>query len=484
MHTTLAIKNQYYLWLLTIKYIEQRIPMINPIIFGFILMFLAIGWFCISVYVAQTIKTINDYFLAGKILGTIPVTLTLLATQIGANFLSGVAQQSYNLGYYGLLYALATSFGFIILSLGIARQLKLLSIATTAQIFEVKYKSVLLKKIASLFSMASLWGILVVQIVTLNSITTTLGITNQWYALFFWLIIVINTVTGGLGSVVIVDIIKQSFIIGTFLGIFLYSFLTNVHSLSHLSYLVEIQQFFTPEQISWQHLISTCVISSFFCLIQQDIAQCFFAARTASIAARSALYATCFLLFFCWMPVYFGMQAKLFGALYSYEVNPLALFLQNIAGSAIFLLIIIGIVAAITSSASSLLCAISSNIVQDFQLAKHYTNTIFLSKTITLLAGLTGIFIAFAAPTIIITALSQSYKLYVSALFIPSIAGYLRSNVQIEQAWGAFLGGIIGFFVFNFFPLFINQLMPLLCSLIGYMAGSYTKPFKQLFANA
>lgn len=441
----------------------------NELFFAIILFFITFLWASIAFIIGKSIKNLSDYFLADTSLTTMPLTLTLLATQVGAHFLSGIAQQAYFLGYYALFYALGISSGFLFLSLGIAERLRFLSIKTTADLFETVYNSIFLKKIASLFSIISLWGILIVQLVTLNSIILTLGILDESILIIFWLAIIITTVHGGLSSIVAIDIFKQLLIITTFVMIFLYSFITKIHTFSHVSHIINIQSLFNAEQLSWYYLLPSCILLSLFCLIQQDITQCFFAAKNPQIAKYSARLATLFLLFLCWMPVYFGIQAKLFTTTSAVTINPLALFLQNIDNELFFIVLIIALIAAVTSTASALICAISSHIVQDF-----FPSSFLLSraKMITCAVGVVSLLTSLVIPAPLLPFIADFYEIYVGLFFVSTFYSYFCAATPSFTAWCSIIGGIVGLSITFIFSLsHLAKLLPLLFSCTGFLIG-------------
>ena len=116
----------------------------------FFSVFIAFGvvYSIIGFFASKNIKNNTDYFLAGRNLGLFAVMSTLIATQVGGGMILGTTADAFNTGLYGITYTLGMSIGFLLFGLGIASKLQSLGIETTAQLFETKYKSVALKKIA------------------------------------------------------------------------------------------------------------------------------------------------------------------------------------------------------------------------------------------------------------------------------------------------------------------------------------------------
>lgn len=452
--------------------------MINPLFFTAILFAFALLWVFLAFRASKTIQTTTDYFLAGKQLGIMPITLTLMATQIGGGFLSGIAQESYQTGLYGILYALGICTGFILLGLGVAGRLRELNIGTTAELFETVYGSAALKKYAALLFIISLWGILVAQIVAFKTIIAGLGITSHWVTILFWLSIIAHTVIGGLKAVVSVDIFKQLFIVCMFSGIFIYSIFTLGHPAFSFEHLSTIQSTFSSLELSFANLLPIFLMPALFCLIEQDLAQCFFAAHSRRVAAISAIYASIFLVCFSLAPVYFGMQTKLLGLPVVGQANPLIVYLSFVCNVVIFVFAVIALIAAITSTANSLLFAVSSHISQDFNLVKTGKKQVLLAQAITLITGLAALITSYLIGSNIIGILTTSYELSVSSLLVPLLAVYVKLPTSKQAAFGAMLFGTLGFIFFRFYPIGITkEVATLMCSLLGYLLGSALRRF-------
>lgn len=428
--------------------------MITPFFFGFILLSFALVWLFLSYIGSSTIRTTTDYFLASKQLGIASISLTLLATQIGGGFLSGIAQESYKNGLFGILYALGISFGFILLSLGVAGRLRSLHIRTTAEIFERVYQSNLLKRLASLIFIGSLWGILIAQMVAFKTIILGVGITSSFFTALFWLLIIAHTMIGGLKAVVTIDTLKQIFIMTLFTGIYLTTISQIPLSGFSLDTLLNIQSHFTLNTTHIWSVLSTFLMPSLFCLIEQDLAQCFFAARGRFEAAVAAILAAFFLVSFSTAPVFFGMQTRLQGLIVPWGANPLTIFLQHYCTPFIFVLAIFALITAITSTANSLLCATASHAIHDFEISRwHPHSEIAIARICTGLLGISALIASFYVTSDIIGILTKSYEFAVSVVLVPLCIGYVVPRAKKQAAYAAIIIGACGYFITNYFVL-------------------------------
>lgn len=451
----------------------------NTLLFLSIFSALGILYFFIGLYASRNIKTNEDYFLANRDLGFWPVTFTLIATQLGGGMLLGTAEQAYRVGLWGILYTLGMSLGFLLLGLGFAAKLRSLNVATTAELFETKYHSPTLKKIASLLSVATMYGILIAQVVASKSLLAGLGIHNEFIFIAFWAFVILYTMVGGLKAVVFTDVAQVWVIILVFGGIFIYSLLQESSTFFSFASFSSIQDKFLLEgaTITTSSLIATILLPALFSLIEQDLAQRFFAARTQRIAALSAIASSIFLLSFSFIPIYFGMKAHLLNLIIPAGSSPLIPVIEHMTGQLVVILAVCGIIAAITSTADSLLCAVSSNLAQDFDFSFiGIKDKLKLSQIVTLLTGIGALLASYSVSPDIIGILISSYEISVSCLLVPLLFAYFGTNLKKNAAIGGIISGFVGFIIFRLYPIIIPKEIAALClSLFGYWIGNSCK---------
>ncbi len=217
---------------------------------------LSIMYLVIGLYASKKVSTNVDYFLAGRALGIPEVTFTLVATQLGGGMLLGTAKEAYNIGFYGIYYTLGISIGFLVLGLGLAAKLQSLNVATTAQLFQTKYGSPTLKKIASLLSIASMCGILIAQVIGCKALLAGIGIESELLFLALWAFIIVYTMVGGLAAVVLTDIAQVTYILCAFSAIFIYCLWQE--PLNFFTSLGSLQQQFSTESINFGNIGTIC----------------------------------------------------------------------------------------------------------------------------------------------------------------------------------------------------------------------------------
>jgi len=441
--------------------------MINVQLFFIFLIGFALIYLMIGLWAAQSVTTIQNYFLANRNLSVFQLTFALIASQLGSGMILGTAYRAYHIGAWGILYTIGMSLGFMILGCGLASRMRGLNIATTAEIFETHYGSTRLKMFASMLSVMSLWGILIAQIIASKTLFAGLQITDPYIFICCWLFVICYTMLGGLHSIIMVDIAQVSFIITVFIAALWYTIPSPI----------DIQSFFTMQSNCFDHnvtlatLAPALLIPTLFALIEQDLAQKFFAAKNQTTATISAFLAGIFLILFSAIPLFFGMLAKTSQLTIPHAANPLVSTLAFYCPQILFLLVMCGIVAAIPSTANSLMCAISSNIVQDFQSYFHLQNNkLLLTKIISATIGMSALIASFFMYGDIISILEESYRISVVCLFIPTLRAYFGKPTTAAPAWSSCLMGMAGYGIMHIFPLapILNDLIALGLSLTGY----------------
>jgi SSS family solute:Na+ symporter len=444
----------------------------NIILFIIIASLFGIMYVILGLRASKNVKTDTDYFVAGRSLGVWQITANLIATQLGGGMVLGTAMDSYKHGFYGIFYTIGMSIGFLLLAAGIASRLQQFKVTTTAQLFETQYGSPMLKQIASLLSIITLFGILIAQVVGFKSLLAGVGLTSILFVAIFWLSVVGYTMIGGLRAITINDIVQLGIITFVFSCVFLYSLATDNQPFFSL---MKAQKVFSETDISFYSLFPIILMPALFSLIQQDLAQRFFASKSKAVATISAFNAGIFLILFAIIPVYFGMKARLLNIELPEHANPLIIFLQNHTNDLVFSFVLCAIIAAIISTADALMNAVTANITQDFKVAQNLgiSNHLLLSKIITFVVGTAALIMSYYVSQNIINIIISSYELSVSCLLVPLLFCYFKKEVKKEAAFGAIILGFLGFFIFRFIPTPLpKEIMALGASLIGYLICS------------
>lgn len=403
---------------------------------GLFLAFTGFLYLAVAFLASKGVSTQSDYLLGNRQFNTTSITLTLIATQLGAGMIFGTAAESYEKGLWGLAYNLGMALGFIILGLGVGARLRGLNISTTAELFETKYGSPGLRKLAAVISIFTMGGILAAQIVASRQLFSSMFSLSPWWLIAFWLVVITYTMFGGIKAVIATDILQVILIVVVFFGVLF--FIIPVGEMSELITMPVTPS--TDSSFNSEGIFTILLVPILFSLIEQDLAQRFFAAKSRRVATLSALLAGAFLLLFAAIPMFLGMYAKTSGIIISAGQSPLVLLLQSKLSGFGMTIVACALLAAICSTADSLLGAASSNLIADFAKANARLG-LMASRLITFLLGIAALLVAFYFDSVI-GLLLKSYAISVSALLIPLLIAMFAKK---PSPTGAKLSVVLGF---------------------------------------
>lgn len=273
---------------------------------------------------------------------------------------------------------------------------------------------------------------------------------------------------GGLKAVVFTDVFQVLLIILVFAGIFIYSIGLEPASFFTFNNFVMRQSFFSSK--SFVSFLPVLINTMLFSLVEQDLAQRFFAAKNKKIAVSAALMSSFLMLLFASIPVYLGMKAKLMGIYIGAGTSPLIPLLEKMTSGIVLILVICGLGAAIISTADSLMCAISSNLSQDFDFSFLKRGHLKISRAITAITGISAFLIAIFFDDII-SVLSGSYELLVSCLFVSVFACFFKKQLNKTSSIISIFVGLLSFTLFKGFSFQLSTVYSVLLSAFGYLIG-------------
>lgn len=416
---------------------------------------------------SKNLQDQQDYFLASKEVRFFPLLMTFVATQIGGGLVLGAAEEAYQFGWSVLLYPLGACLGFVVLALGVGKKLARFSVSTVAELLEVVYQSPLLKRMASSLSIISLFMILMAQVIASRKFMISLGLDNSILFLAFWGIVIVYTVMGGLKAVVSIDIIQALFFIAVFifgLGYILYTGSFTLSSVIEGGWNSQTFDLNTAKLSGW------LLMPLLFMVIEQDMAQRCFAARSPRVVTRAAAYAALCTLLVCIIPVFLGILGKQMGIVLPAGSSVFMEVVQALTNPSLAAFIGCAVLMAVLSTAISLLNAVSSNLSQDFDFSSMKgPQGVQISRRITAGIGLIAVAGSFYAGEIV-DLLIQSYELSVYCLFIPVCVALFKSRGYAATAWGAVIFGGAGFCFTRFvsFGMVPKEVVCLALSAIGY----------------
>ena len=432
-----------------------------PLFIGLLFILQFIYWF-VGKRASKNVEGVKDYFLAGKNVAFFPLMMTFLATQVGGGVILGSADEAYKYGWQVILYPLGAALGLMLLGLGVGKKLAQFPVSTVAEIFEWSYGSKKLKKVASALSVISLFMILVAQIIASSKFLTSMGFDNTVLFMIFLAIVIVYTTQGGLKAVISTDLVQAAF----FSIIFIF---TTGYVMWDTPVLAMPSQ--TMPEVS-DKLYGWLLMPLLFMIIEQDMAQRCFSGATPRIVSKAAFWAGVLTLIVCIAPIYFGTLASSI----QLEIPKGGSVLMNtiIATTNPLISALVGcaVIAAIISTATSLINAISSNLSNDFLEKK---SNLKVAQAITAVISVLAIFIAFTSDNIV-DMLILSYELSVSALFASIVMALIKKKGSTRSAALSILFGMLGFFLFRAYPIIIpKEIASIALSFLGFALGAVRK---------
>jgi SSS family solute:Na+ symporter len=359
--------------------------------------------------------------LAGRRLKVFYLTFALAATHFGGGFITGSIEYSIIYGLKGgVWYGLSCGIGLILLSF-LSKELRGLTLFTAPEYLEKRYNSKFIKIFATITSLIALIGILAAQIIATSKLLAIFNINPVIGSATATIIFIVYTYYGGMWAATITDAFQLSIalILIVILTYIAYDGSTLFHSHTHL------------QNISNLKIIGIIFPTIMYTLIGQDFYQRLFSAKDEKTASKAALLSGLLLCLITIFPVIIGLSLTKYGNNLTVAFNGFFKETPSFIG-AMFIIIML---AAIMSTADSVLTAATSHIVKDIlgDFKKVKFNTLKLSKVCVIVVGAFALTLSFFLPTII-DALVFSYTIYTAAIFFPLVLGFFWKRGQKSAA--------------------------------------------------
>ena len=421
--------------------------MVEVVIVVYLAILLGIGY-----WANKRINIMEDFLLAGRKLGLILTAGALAATHFGGGMVMGGGEYGFIHGLSGAWYGIACGIGLILLGFLTAGKFRKLSFYTVPDYLEHRYDSKVLRILGALLSLVAIIGIIAAQVLSAQGALAILGFTGNTAAVIATLIFIIYTVLGGLWAASITDFI-QVIIAGVGVIVAAALVLGDAGGLSGLQEMIETSRgsvesgFFNLFGMGGTAILWLLLPTVMYTLIGQDFYQRLFAAKDKITARKASFVGGVFLIIMSIFPAIAGMGAKGYFPDLTDGGQAIPRIIEEIFPIGVGAVILAALLAAIMSTADSLLTAGTSHVINDLWLELKSGNTdkeqeglLKTSRIITVVIGLVALIIALTVPTII-DALIHSYTMYIGGVFIPVIGGVLWSKATKKGALAALIVG-------------------------------------------
>jgi SSS family solute:Na+ symporter len=390
---------------------------------------LGIGWWSQR----RLIGGMTDFLLAGRRLGLLLCAGTMAATHFGGGALLGGASYGFTHGVSGAWYGIATGVGLLCLSGLTAGRFRGLALYTVPDYLAMRYGGRAIRVLGAMLSLVALVGILAAQVTAAGSAFAIVGFDATPAAVTATLVFILYTAAGGLWAATITDLFQIA-VAGA--GVVIAAGVVAVRMEAAGGFAAALAArgvgdgYFSLTGIGGSTITWLLLPTVMYTLIGQDFYQRLFAARDATVARHSALAGGVFLIALSLAPVMVGMGARGLSDLED-PTRAVPWVLQNLLHPLFGGIVLAAILAAIMSTADSLLTAATSHVVKDlwietFRVASSADERRLLavSRASTVVVGIAALAIALAVPGIV-TLLIYSYTIYTAAIFVPLLGGFL-----------------------------------------------------------
>lgn len=425
----------------------------------------------------------EDFFVAGRKMGSVHIGLSVVATDVGGGFSIGLGGLGFAIGLSGswMLFTglVGAWLSAVILIPRVYRLAEKHSLLSFPQIFEKFYgKNVAL--IAALISAIGYIGFTSSQILAGAKLASAsfVGLNFKYALLIMGSIAIVYTVMGGLKAVIYTDTIQWIILI---LGLSLVGIPLSLQATGGFDAIrAELpDKFLALDNITWKTLANWIITIVPIWFIGMTLYQRIYASKSSKKAQRAWFIAGLFEYpLMAFLGVFLGLFARVaflkgqfteLGYPVTGNLDPelgLPLLLRTHLPIGMMGIMLSAYFSAIMSTADSCLIAASGNLLADIFKFKKFKNRLRISQLITLITGVIAIFIAYNMPKVLELMLN-SYAVMVSGLFIPLVGGLFFGSRNAKAAMISMVtGGTVTLFL-----IILNQPLPFELDPIFYGLG-------------
>lgn len=394
----------------------------------------------IGILDATRIKKFEDFAVAGKKQPQAFVTLSLLATIVGASATMGIMGRVTALGFPAFWWLGVGSIGLFAQAFLLSEKVRSLDANTVPDVVE-KLVGRVPSAIVALIIIVAWPGIVASQILAMASIISlATGAENtKMLMLIVAIIVIIYTTVGGQLSVIKTDAL-QFIIIGTaFVATFIYLFAASGKDTSAVTSQITL---FNDSYGIKDLAIQLFIVGGTY-LLGPDVISRNLVSKDGKTAKRSALITATVLIVFAVMIVMIGLFINTHYGENLGDTNPLIYIIKDILPKPVAIILAIGLLSTLLSSADTCLVNISAIIENDV----FRKNRVWALRLWALVIGVIALFIAFFKGDII-AMLTGAYSVYAPGIVCPLFIAILckdkkKLNVPLWVI-ATLAGGICG----------------------------------------
>jgi SSS family solute:Na+ symporter/sodium/pantothenate symporter len=330
---------------------------------------------------AQRDQSLSDFYLAGRGLGTLVLLLTLYATQYSGNTVLGYPGEAYRLGFAWIMsvsFMMSIVVAYLPFAPALHRLAKRHGFVTPGDFLDHRFGSPALSHLANAVLVVSIANYLLAQFMAMGHLVA--GFSGN--AIPYWvgvvvlvLVIVVYETLGGLRAVAWTDSVQGLLLFVGVVGLLLWAAPTPSHWRSLTEWIATNDPVKTavPDGATTWRWLCTVVLVAFSGAVYPQAIQRIYAARSARTLKRS-LRVMIFMPFVTIVPVVLTglVGLRRFSGLEGIQADQIVpMLLRDWATASLLsyvlsVLVLTGALAAIMSTADSVLLSLSSILAKDF----------------------------------------------------------------------------------------------------------------------
>ena len=419
----------------------------------------ALDWLVILAYLAvmlyigyhsmKTVKTDEDFVLAGRNVGNIYIILSLFASFTGLSGLFGTPQYVYEYGIAGWWWWATFPIGVFIMGMTMAKLLRRRMHVTLPDVVDVNHSSKAVRVAASL---VTVWNYLawtagqVAGIVL--GITTFTDLNGTAAVIVAYIIIVLFTLLGGFRAVVYTDSL-QAVLFLVVLGLVIPAVLLLHYDVPEaLAQTTSIDGFYklfgsvpAGTMITWWLLAPAGFIDN---MALQRV----FAAKDEKSAKGNITAAFLLMIIFGLILMFIGIMARFILPAGSDPASAMLNLSQLVLPKGMLGLLVAAFAGVAVSTASSTLLVCSSTLEQDVYSVLRNTgkekpaSSLLVNRLFVVLVGLIALVLALKVPSVT-QILMYGYSVYVPGLLLPVIAGSFHWKLSDRAMLLTIVSGVL-----------------------------------------
>ena len=409
----------------------------SGIIFAYLALMLVIG-----VYASLKQGTVEEFFVAGGRLGTFSIACLWMASWVGGAAVVGGAAKTYQVGISGGWYTLCMAVGCLLFGCFFAARVKRIGnehkLLTYPDFIETRYDS-RTRIVATITTIVAFIAFAAGQLAAAGAVLSTLlGWDYSTSLLLASTIIVIYTATGGYLAVTYTDWVQLTLL---FFGVVIIGIpvaVVNGGSWETLTTALPASHF---DPLGWgaATMAALCVSIPLSFFVAMDSYTRMFAAKNERVAKWGTLWAALLLLPLAIGTVWLGMTAAYLYPDADVGDGILSLFVMDTFPVGLKGLMLVGILAALMSTADICILTASANGSRDIY--QRYVNPdatpqqmFHLSMILAAIVGVTAALMAWQMQDVV-DILLVAFTINSAALFVPTIAMVVQKDVCKPAAY-------------------------------------------------